>query len=246
MKQHIPNAITCCNLACGCLAILEACAGELENASYLVGLAVVFDFMDGLAARMLRVVSKIGKDLDSLADMVTFGVVPGILLYKLIQVAIAANITEGEAEPGVWMRVLPLTAILMCIFAAIRLAKFNNDPRQTDSFIGLPTPASAMVIASLPLIMSPNGETGTFLEQPQSPWLLAGLAILMSFLMVSEIHLFALKFKHFHWRGNEVRFLFLAACAVLLGLLQYAALPVAILIYIVISLFIGRRSRVVQ
>ena len=223
IKKHIPNAITCCNLLCGCLAIVQIFGGNLVYAAYLVGLAAVFDFFDGFAARMLKVSSTIGKDLDSLADMVTFGVVPGLVMFKLIQLSIV-NYT------------LPITisyiAFLIPIFSALRLAKFNNDTRQTESFIGLNTPANSMVICSIPLIFKqyPN------LETLLNPYVLCVLSVGLSLLLVSEIPIFALKFKHFKWNGNEIRFVFLGLSLLMLITLQFLGIPLIIIMYVLLSL----------
>jgi CDP-diacylglycerol--serine O-phosphatidyltransferase len=230
LKKHLPNAITCLNLLCGCLAltyIFSSTSGPLrglEIGAYLVGLAALADFADGLVARALRVSSAIGKDLDSLADMVSFGVVPGAILMQLLTQAVA-----GSSLPH-W---LPYMGFLVSIFSALRLAKFNNDTRQSDSFIGLPTPACTLVVASLPLILTHD----RFQLSPVllSPWLLLGLAILLSGLLVAELPLFALKFKSFGWSGNRRRFLFLALAAVLLLLLQAAAVPLVVLLYVLLS-----------
>ncbi|RZK32871.1 MAG: hypothetical protein EOO61_16480 [Hymenobacter sp.] len=158
MKKHLPNTLTCINLLCGCLALTFIFKGNLVAGAYLIGIAAVADFFDGLLARALRVSSPIGKDLDSLADMVSFGVVPGAIMYQLMLQALGAT-TGGVAQvslglvsgPAAWV---PYVAVffpfLITIFSALRLAKFNNDTRQTTSFIGLPTPASTLVVASLP------------------------------------------------------------------------------------------------
>ena len=230
MKRHLPNAITCLNLLCGCLAltfIFSTDAGPLrglEIGAYLVGLAALADFADGLVARALRVSSAIGKDLDSLADMVSFGVVPGAILMQLLQQA-----TAGSSLPH-W---LPYVGFLVSIFSALRLAKFNNDTRQSDSFIGLPTPACTLVVASLPLILT--HDRFHLSAVLLNPWLLLGLAGLLSGLLVAELPLFALKFKSFGWAGNRRRFLFLALAVVLLLAWQAAAVPLVVLLYVLLS-----------
>jgi len=252
IKKHIPNAITCGNLLCGCLAIVKAFEGNLVWAAYLVGIAAVLDFFDGFAARMLKVSSPIGKDLDSLADMVTFGVVPGVVMFQLIKISLSVLMVDGPALNG-WT-VYPPSAVahdgitesasylsffesnvsyiafLIPIFSAIRLAKFNNDTRQTDSFIGVPTPANAMVICSLPLILAYSDYT--FIA---NIYFLSVLAVVMSFLLVAELPLFALKFKHFKWQGNEIRFVFLGLSLVMLITLQFVGIPLIIIMYILLS-----------
>jgi CDP-diacylglycerol--serine O-phosphatidyltransferase len=224
MKNHLPNAITCLNLFAGCLALCNVFAGRLELAAYLVGLAAVFDFADGLVARALHASSPIGKDLDSLADMVSFGVVPGAMLYYLLG--------QGANSLPNW---LPYAGFIVTVFSALRLAKFNNDTRQTTSFIGLPTPACTLVVASLPLILTYD----TYHLTPfiLNPWVLLGLTVLLSGLLVAELPLFALKFKNLRWQDNSVRFVFLLLSVGLLLVLQAAAVPIIILLYVLLSLW---------
>ena len=244
MKRHIPNAVTCLNLLCGCLALTFIFQGELVMGAYLVGVAAVADFFDGLLARALRVSSPIGKDLDSLADMVSFGVVPGAIMFRLMYE------TLGLAQPGLhswvgsaaWvMQVVLYLPFVITIFSALRLAKFNNDTRQTTSFIGLPTPACTLVVASLPLILV-NDQFG--LENIiLNPWLLLGLTILLSGLLVAELPLFALKFKNMKWLGNRRRFIFVALALVLVSTLRAAGIPLAVLLYVLLSVPGRVRSR---
>ena len=232
MKKHLPNAVTCLNLLCGCLALTNIFAGRLDVGAYFVAAAALADFADGLLARALRVSSAIGKDLDSLADMVSFGVVPGAMLFVLLQRAL------GPLEPGTdtlvgWTQYVPYFGFLVTIFSALRLAKFNNDTRQTTSFIGLPTPACTLVVASLPLILAFDqfGLARIILH----PGLLLGLTVLLSGLLVAELPLFALKFKNLRWGDNRRRFLFLLlAVALLLGL-KAAAVPLIVLLYVLMS-----------
>ncbi len=227
IKKHIPNAITCSNLFCGCLAVVSIFEGNLSTASYLVGLAAILDFFDGFAARMLKVTSPIGKDLDSLADMVTFGLVPGILMVKLSGIAIELFNEQNAHSIPQWASYL---AFSIPIFSAIRLAKFNNDTRQSDSFIGLPTPANAMFICSLPFVLKSNPDFNLL-----NPHVLIPLELVLSYLLVAELPLFALKFKHFKWQGNEIRFLFLVSSLILLITFQFLAIPLIIILYILLS-----------
>ncbi|QNH61788.1 CDP-alcohol phosphatidyltransferase family protein [Hymenobacter sediminicola] len=237
MKKHLPNALTCLNLLCGCVALSIILAGPvfsfdytgfatppLVQAAYLIGIAAVADFFDGLVARALHVSSPIGKDLDSLADMVSFGVVPGAILFKLLQLVLPA-----AGLPAM----LAYLAFVVSIFSALRLAKFNNDTRQSDSFIGLPTPACTLLVASLPLILAHDsfGVSGIILN----PWVLLGLSALLSGLLVAEIPLFALKFKNLRWQDNSVRFVFLLLSVALLVGLQAAAIPLIVLLYVLLS-----------
>lgn len=230
IKKHIPNAITCCNLLCGCLAIVQAFEGNLVYAAYLVGLGAIFDFFDGFVARLLKVSSPIGKDLDSLTDMVTFGVVPGVLVFQMVKSSLYID-KEGFSlfEELVFPAYLPF---IITIFSAVRLAKFNNDTRQTDSFIGVPTPAVAMFICAFPLILKQNTNYDFILN----PYFLVIISCVMSFLLISELPLFALKFKHFKWTGNEIRFVFLGLSLLMLITLQFFGIPLIIIMYILLSM----------
>ncbi|MES2513690.1 MAG: CDP-alcohol phosphatidyltransferase family protein [Bacteroidota bacterium] len=249
IKKHIPNAITCCNLFCGCLAIIQAFEGNLVNAAYLVSLALIFDFFDGFAARMLRVASPIGKDLDSLADMVTFGVVPGLVMFQLHKFSLLNYVERlhGDEMPSYFI-VLKYSAFIITIFSAVRLAKFNNDIRQTDSFIGVPTPAVAIFILSIAFVLSKQyygvsdhegcaggGTYAKLLNLIADPHALFVISVILSVLLVSEIPLFALKFKFFGWRGNRVRYTFLALSLLLIGTLQFVGIPLIIILYILMS-----------
>jgi len=235
MKKHLPNAVTCLNLLCGCLALTNIFAGRLEVGAWFVAAAALADFADGLLARALRVSSAIGKDLDSLADMVSFGVVPGAILFQLLwqgQRMPAPGEVDDFIVPGLWL-FLPYLGFLVSIFSALRLAKFNNDTRQTTSFIGLPTPACTLVVASLPLILAHDrfGLKSVILN----PWLLLGLTVLLSGLLVAELPLFALKFKSLRWGDNRRRFIFMLLAAGLLLGLQAAAVPLVVLFYVLLS-----------
>ncbi len=238
IKKHIPNAITCCNLLCGCIAIIQTFEGNLVLAAYLVGLAAIFDFLDGFAARSLKVTSVIGKDLDSLADMVTFGAVPGFVLHKMLQIGYLVNHRDYDIiVQNQWLTYIP---ILIPIFSAIRLAKFNNDTRQTDAFIGVPTPANAILICSIPLIV--NWDTNFDLKHCEvihfliHPYSLIFISVLMSILMVVELPLFSLKFKSFGWKGNEIRYIFLLLSAFGLAIFQFLGLGIAIVLYVGLSI----------
>ncbi|AWM34671.1 CDP-alcohol phosphatidyltransferase family protein [Hymenobacter nivis] len=244
MKKHLPNALTCLNLLCGCLALTFIFNPGLHNlvvGAYFVGLAAVADFLDGLVARALRVSSPIGKDLDSLADMVSFGVVPGAMLFQLIISALGLS-GPAAAPLASGLQYLPFAAFTITIFSALRLAKFNNDTRQTNSFIGLPTPASTLVVASLPLILAAHaGEPTTATGLVLNPWVLLGLTLLLSGLLVAELPLFALKFKSFGLVGNRQRYLFLLLAAALGLWLHAAAVPLVVLLYVGLSVVGPRR-----
>ncbi len=217
MIRHIPNILTCCNLICGCLGIVFILENRSVPAAYFVWLSCLFDFFDGFVARLLKVSSPIGKELDSLADVISFGVVPSLVMYKLI----GAH-TQQE--------ILPYIAFTIAAFSALRLAIFNVDETQTDSFRGLNTPANTIFITALPLLPE---SVGKWLYQD---WLLVVITLVFSLLMVSNIRIFALKFKTFAWQENKLRFTFLLLAGLLLAVLKISALPIIILLYIGMSL----------
>jgi len=232
--KHIPNFITCLNLLCGSLAIVAVTLGDPLTAAYLVIAAAIFDFFDGFAARLLKVSSPIGGELDSLADMVTFGVVPGLMLLHYL----TGGIQNLNGVEDLFQNPVLLIPFLIPIFSALRLAKFNVDTRQSDSFRGVPTPASAFWVISIPLIIAfmPFELSWDLKTTLVNQWFIIGSAIGLSALMVSDIPLLAMKFKSFGWKGNEVRFTFLIISVVLLIILQPVAIPIILSLYIIISI----------
>lgn len=249
LKKNIPNAITCGNLICGCLALVKCFEGNLVWVAYLVGIAAILDFFDGFTARLLKVNSAIGKDLDSLVDMVTFGVVPGMLMFQLIKNCSVIEIKNNIPFQTLFTRsyvetLLPYSSFLIPIFSAIRLAKFNNDSRQSNSFIGLPTPANAILICSIPLVIRSDVVIPTSLIF--NSYFLSILSCILSFLLVAELPLIALKFKNFNWKENKIRFIFLGLSAVLLAVFQVVGIPLVIILYLLISsvnnLFLKRNN----
>tara|TARA_B100001063_G_scaffold73149_1_gene67300 strand:+ start:1031 stop:1771 length:741 start_codon:yes stop_codon:yes gene_type:complete len=242
MKKQIPNLITVLNLLCGCLAILFVVSGDLVISSFLVIAGMFFDFFDGLVARLLHVQSKLGVQLDSLADMVSFGVVPGLMMFQLLNKSLMpqelrtgfeATETLKGFEPG--MSFIPFIGMLIIIASAYRLAKFNIDTRQSDNFIGLPTPANTLLIISLPLIF--QYQYSPFLEQVIfNHWFLIALTIVSSLLLNAEIKLFSLKFKSWDFNANQVRYIFLALSIAAIIAIKFIAIPFIIIIYIVVSL----------
>ena len=217
MKKHIPNALTCGNLLCGFLGITCCFEWSLSWAAYFIFAAVVFDFFDGFVARALKVSSPIGKDLDSLADMVTFGVLPALIIYKLVQ-----NIGSPFAY----------FSVFIAVFSALRLAKFNNDTRQSDSFIGVPTPANALLICSFPLIL----EGDSFLtDLVGNLYFLCAVMVVMPFLLVAELPLIALKFKTYDFASNKIKYILMISSVILLIALNFAAIPLIIVLYILLS-----------
>lgn len=242
MKKYIPNIITSLNLLCGCVAILFAVSGDLISAAFFVFFGIFFDFFDGLAARLLNAHSDVGLEFDSLADVITSGVAPAIVMVQLLNEAFfgsTLNIAETFSSDG-WNTGLtnyfPLIGLLIAVASGYRLAKFNVDTRQTSSFIGLPTPANTILILSLPLIL--QFQASEWVESIiLNKWFLIGLTILSSILLNSELRLFGLKFKTWDFKSNAIRYMFLLLCLVLLVLLKFMAIPIIILLYIVLSLF---------
>lgn len=221
--KAIPNTLTCCNLLCGCISIWFISNGLPLWAGIMIFVGAIFDFLDGFAARLLDAHSPIGADLDSLADVVTFGVAPGFIMFDIIE-----QNHYGTMEPSTpW---LAFMAFLLPVFSALRLAKFNIDTRQTTYFIGLPTPAMAVFVASLPIAM--RGYDGLWCNI----YLCAAIVILFSALMVCNIKFFSFKIKNIGWRGNEYRWIFLALAIALLVVMKLMALPFIMLAYIIISL----------
>lgn len=224
MKKHIPNSITCCNLISGCIATGFAFAGNIKVALLLIIIGAVFDFFDGMFARLLNVSSPIGKELDSLADVITFGLAPSTIIFSQLHVMSYPTFLEPLRD------YLPYAAFIMAAFSALRLAKFNLDERQALGFIGLPTPANALFWGSLLV------GVGEKLES--RPWalyfILAGVLI-SSWLLVSEIPMFALKFKHWSFKGNEVKYLFLITCCPLVVIFGISSFAIIIAWYVILS-----------
>lgn len=234
MLKHIPNAITSLNLFSGCMGVVYAFDNNLKYAGYAILIAAFLDFFDGMAARLLNVGSPMGKELDSLADMVSFGFLPAVILYQLI------SQSTGIYEGNEWIK---YGAFLVAIFSALRLAKFNIDTRQSDSFIGLPTPSCALVIMSLPYVIERGGPVGDIF---QSSINLLVLTVLLSYLLVAELPLLSLKFKNLSFKDNTYRFILLGLGLVLLLLFQFAAVPLIILIYILLSIIESSQKKKIQ
>jgi len=231
--KHIPNTITAANLFMGCLSIVATFDGNLTEASYFIMAAAVLDFFDGFAARLLNVHSEIGKQLDSLADVVSFGVAPGFIFYAISQDHLVFNYTFLQFVP--LMVICSYLPYLIAIFSAVRLAKFNIDTRQTDSFIGVPTPANALFICSIPFVL----ENGPFFAQEiyTSMGFLLLFPIISSYLLVCELPLFALKFKQFSFKGNEIRYAFILISVLLILIFHYFGIGLSIILYVLLSLF---------
>ena len=217
LLRHLPNTLTCLNLFCGCAGIISVWQGSTADALWFVMAAGIFDFFDGFAARILKGSSPIGKELDSLADMVSFGLLPSLVMFRMIDTISASSY-------------LPYAAFGIAIFSALRLAKFNIDENQKESFIGLPTPANALLITSLVYLSAP---WDFFISRDI---FLVAITVVSTFLLVAPMELFAIKFKNFTWADNRVRFTFIGFSVLLLGIWQLAAMPFVILLYVTLSL----------
>jgi CDP-diacylglycerol--serine O-phosphatidyltransferase len=233
MLRHLPNALTLLNLFCGACASLCLIYGRLDWVIGLVALGALADLLDGLVARLLRVHSELGKQLDSLADMVSFGLVPGMILYGLLAAA-----WQGQWPIDLEIRALP--AFILTLAAALRLGKFNLDTRQSEGFLGLPTPACTLFMIGLLYLYQVQDNRLAFLFHPFTLYL---LVLLFAGLMLTEIPMFSFKFKSWGWAGNEIRIIFAAMATALLLIWQLAALALVVLLYIGISCFIHYSKR---
>ncbi|WP_321299841.1 CDP-alcohol phosphatidyltransferase family protein [Marinifilum fragile] len=235
--KHIPNTITCLNLFSGCTASLLAVEGHLELAATLVLVASVFDFMDGLAARALKAYSPMGKELDSLADMVSFGLTPGLIAFGYLKIAILgdASVDFNPDELSISQMAILLSAFIIPVFSALRLAKFNVDERQAASFVGVPTPANAMFWASIPLVLY-FGDYPFIQEWLSNPAIIIVAIVITSLLLTAEIPMFALKVKNLSWQDNKIRYLFLMSLVLLAVLVKWLVIPLVIFVYLLFSM----------
>jgi CDP-diacylglycerol---serine O-phosphatidyltransferase len=277
IRNAIPNLLTLGNLACGLVAIVLLMDRPLEPKSvawigWLMVGAMAFDFADGFVARALKATSPIGKELDSLSDLVSFGVLPGLMVYAILKwemnTEVLANWVPGyHAAPlPTWKLLLPFIGLLIPLFSAYRLAKFNVDTRQSYGFLGLPTPANALLFLSIFLIFGLDGGTifsmsndflpssfgydlevsaigrwsNPFLKWLHHPFVLAGLTLLFSSLLITEIPLLAMKFKDYTWKGNWPRYVLILISVTLLAILWFRAIPLIIILYFILS-FIDTR-----
>ena len=225
MKKHIPNTITCCNLISGCIATYYAFLGNFEMALLFIIIGAVFDFFDGMSARLLGVSSPIGKELDSLADDITFGFAPSAIIFGYL------------CTFHIHLPFVPFLAFVMAAFSALRLAKFNLDERQALGFIGLPTPANALFWGSLIVGLQQHNIYFDGLE-----WVILVGSFISCYLLIAEIPMFALKFKHWGWKGNEIKYIFLLTCIPLLLFLGISGFAAIIAWYVVLSVIANKRS----
>ena len=229
IKKHIPNTITCCNLISGCIAIEYAFSGKIEISFTWIIIGAVFDFFDGMSARLLKVSSPIGKELDSLADIVTFGVAPSTILFSKLGIMSYPSLLESLRG------ILPFIAYIMAAFSALRLAKFNLDERQTLGFIGLPTPANALFWGSLLIGLGKRIDSSPLM----CIFIIVGIFI-SSWLMVSEIPMFALKFKEWGWKKNQIKYIFLLTCIPLIAIFGITGFAIIVAWYVIISYIIKK------
>ena len=233
IKRHIPNTITCCNLFSGCIACVMALHGDFLAAMCFIVIGAVFDFFDGMVARLLKVSSPLGVQMDSLADDITFGLAPATIVFSFMR---------GLDYPSFLVPIqnfIPYYAFVIAVFSAVRLAKFNIDTRQKSTFIGLPTPANALFWASL------VAGLGAWIQELNYGWFfMLGLITIFSYLLVSEIPMFSLKFKSLRWRSNKIRYIFLM-CSIPMFLLGIGAAVAIISWYLVLSttLYIHKMSK---
>lgn len=228
LYRQIPNIFTALNLLFGCVAIVLIFRNRLEMAAYCVVISAFFDMMDGLSARVLKLGSSFGRELDSLADVISFGFVPGAILFKMLQ----HSQLEYWVEQAFLRQAIQFLPFFVTVFSALRLAKFNLDKRQTDSFIGLPTPANTLLIVALPLILIQYPDLSGYLL---NPFFIIGLTALQSFLLIAELPLFAIKFKETGLRKNAFQYLLIVSAIILIPLIQWLAVPILIFFYVFLS-----------
>ena len=245
IKRHLPNIITLLNLFSGCIAVLLAVQNYFVGAALFMFLGIFFDFFDGLVARKLNVQSELGLQLDSLADMVTSGLVPGVVMFKLLNLSLGTPVSENPA--ALWSSInlfeglhhyapLAFVGFFITLASAYRLAKFNLDEDQQSSFKGLPTPANALLIVSLPLIMEfQNNDAINAIIL--NPWFLIAMTILSCYILNSNINLFALKFKDWSFKSNAVRYIFIILSVIFIVVFKFLAIPLIIVFYVFMSLF---------
>lgn len=241
MTKHIPNIITLLNLLAGIIATILAVEGNLVLAGVFVLIGIFFDFFDGFLARILNVQGELGKQLDSLADMVTSGVVPGIIMYQLLKQSLGIwnetqviEISETMVWFGFKFHLLPFLGLIISLAAAYRLANFNIDERQTSSFIGLPTPAFALFVLSLPMILK-YSDVAFANDLIANKWFLIAVTLIGSYMMNAELPLFSLKFKDYSFKNNLIKYTFIFATILLLIFLQFVAIPLIIVLYVLFS-----------
>ena len=237
MNKHIPNIITLSNLFCGLIATMSAVNGNVEWTAFFVVLGIFFDFFDGFFARLLNVKSELGLQLDSLADVVTSGVVPGIVMYKML--SSSYFVVQNQHFISSY---IPYLGLLITLASAYRLANFNIDTRQVSGFIGLPTPANALFVISLPII-GLYQPTEILAELLKNTWILVAITLLSMYMLNANIPLFALKFKDYSFKNNKNKYIFLGITIVLLALFKYLAIPLIVLSYVIMSIIQNKGTK---
>jgi CDP-diacylglycerol--serine O-phosphatidyltransferase len=232
MKRYIPNLFTFLNMGSGLIALIFVFQNHFESAALFVFLGIFFDFFDGFFARMFKVQSAVGLQLDSLADMITSGVVPGAVVFFMLQMNVNENLLFASSR---WYNYMPYLGFILTLAAGYRLAKFNIDTRQTVSFIGVPTPAMSIFVLSLPLVAL-HSNIQILVHLVQSTGFLIATVFVFSYLMNCELPLFALKFKSFDWQSNAEKYVFMGISILLLIILGVTAFPLIIILYILISM----------
>lgn len=232
MKRYIPNLFTFLNMGSGLIALIFVFQNHFESAALFVFLGIFFDFFDGFFARMFKVQSAVGLQLDSLADMITSGVVPGAVIFFMLQMNVNENLLFASSR---WYNYMPYLGFILTLAAGYRLAKFNIDTRQTVSFIGVPTPAMSIFVLSLPLVAM-HSNIQILVHLVQSTGFLIATVFVFSYLMNCELPLFALKFKSFDWQSNAEKYIFMGISFLLLIILGVTAFPLLIILYILISM----------
>lgn len=229
MIKHIPNSITCCNLLSGCISIALMCNGYAIAAGVMIFIAAVFDFCDGFAARLLKAYSPLGAQLDSLSDVISFGVAPSFIIYHYLNQVVSLDVMG--------FNIFPFMAFFLAVFAALRLAKFNIDDRQTTSFIGLPTPAMGIFVAALPIVLR-NESLALIRNMIINPYFLTALIVVFCYLMISEIPFFSLKMKNLNFKKNIHIYILAIFAVVAFIFLGLAAVPFVILFYVIEAIII--------
>lgn len=231
ITRHIPNFVTACNLFSGCIAAVMAFQANYEAAILFIILGATFDFFDGMLARLFHVSGPLGKELDSLADDITFGFAPSVIVFSLFKEVQYPAFMQCMAD------IFPYTAFIIAVFSALRLGKFNIDPRQSSSFIGLPTPANALFWGSLVV-----GGHSFLVSDTFNALYLFILVLLMSYLLVAELPMFSLKFKNLSWKDNKISYIFLLVCIPLLVIFRISGFAAIILWYILLSFLTKKKA----
>lgn len=231
LRNNIPNMLTLLNLACGSIAIIQVFSGNMVLASWFIILAAVLDFLDGLAARVLHAKSDIGAQLDSLADVISFGLAPSVIIYQLIlQSPDLPSFSSGT------MTALPFAALIIAAAGAYRLARFNTDPGQSDEFKGLPIPSTGLFVASIPLIINQYSDKEGLNSLFLNPYFLLAIAIFLSMMMISKIPMMSLKFKNLNWKDNIARYILIGSLPILIIFFRFSSIPMIIFLYIMVSI----------